>query len=88
MQPFPAADPRSEEVLNAYQQVVMDRLDEGLRAIQQSALQAMHEIAAEMWRTAGAHTRIDRPQRRALPVSVRSHGEHRGHADGDVQLHA
>lgn len=54
MQPFPAADPRSEEILSAYQQVVMDRLDEGLRAIQQSALQAMHEIAAEMWRTAGA----------------------------------
>lgn len=37
----------------AYQQLVMERLEEGLRAIQQTGISLMHEIAGEVWRAAG-----------------------------------
>ena len=44
---------KAEAVFAAYQQIMVDRLDEGLRAIRQTANALMHEIAAEVWRTAG-----------------------------------
>jgi hypothetical protein len=46
-------DDRTEAVVAAYQQVVEERLQEGLHAIQQTAYSLMHEIAGEVWRTAG-----------------------------------
>lgn len=39
--------------LDAYQQALEDRLDGGLRAIQDTADQLMHEVASEVWRAAG-----------------------------------
>lgn len=39
--------------LDAYQQALQVRLDEGLRAIQDTANQLMHEVAGEVWRAAG-----------------------------------
>lgn len=47
-------DPRSEAIIAAYQEVVIERLDEGLRAMQQSSIKAMHEVAREVWRTSEA----------------------------------
>ena len=37
----------------SYQQVLEDRLEQGLRAIHESANALMHEIASEVWRAAG-----------------------------------
>jgi len=48
------SDPRSEAMLNAYHQVVVERLEQGLEDIQASSLEAMREIAIEIWRTSGA----------------------------------
>ncbi|HEX7463786.1 MAG TPA: hypothetical protein VF382_02690, partial [Actinomycetota bacterium] len=39
----------------AYQHIVEERLEEGLHAIQQTAYSLMHEIAGEVWRTAGGN---------------------------------
>jgi hypothetical protein len=47
------ADARAEALVSAYQQIVMERLEDGMRAIQQTANTLMHEIAGEVWRTAG-----------------------------------
>ena len=46
-------DARAEALVSAYQQIVMERLEDGMRAIQQTANTLMHEIAGEVWRTAG-----------------------------------
>ncbi len=46
-------DPRLEATLSAYQMMIQDRLEEGIRAIQHTANTLMHEIAGEVWRTAG-----------------------------------
>ena len=43
---------RAEVVLAGYQQMIQEQLDEGLRAIQHTANTLMHEIAAEVWRSA------------------------------------
>ena len=48
-----AASTEAEAAMAAYQQLVMDRLEEGLRAIQQTARSLMHEIASEIWRASG-----------------------------------
>ncbi|HEY7660611.1 MAG TPA: hypothetical protein VIC58_08440 [Actinomycetota bacterium] len=40
-------------MIAAYQGMIQEQLDEGLRAIQHSANTLMHEIAAEVWRGAG-----------------------------------
>ncbi len=48
-----AASTEAEAAISAYQQLVMDRLEEGLRAIQQTARSLMHEIATEIWRASG-----------------------------------
>ncbi|MEX0990918.1 MAG: hypothetical protein WD004_01420 [Actinomycetota bacterium] len=48
------SDPRAEAILTAYHQVVVERLDEGIQEIQEKALEAMREIAIEIWRTSGA----------------------------------
>jgi hypothetical protein len=39
--------------VTAYQQVIQEQLDDGLRAIQLTANTLMHDIAAEVWRSAG-----------------------------------
>lgn len=39
--------------MQAYQSIIAERMDEGLRAIEQAGLRLMHEIASEMWRSAG-----------------------------------
>jgi hypothetical protein len=39
--------------MSAYQQMIQEQLEEGLRALQHTANQLMHEIASEVWRTAG-----------------------------------
>jgi hypothetical protein len=49
----PSAAERAEVVITSYQEMIQEQLDEGLRAIQQSANTLMHEIAAEVWRSAG-----------------------------------
>jgi hypothetical protein len=49
----PSAAERAEVVITSYQEMIQEQLDEGLRAIQQSANSLMHEIAAEVWRSAG-----------------------------------
>ena len=49
----PSGDARLEALMAAYQQALAERLEEGLRAIQQTGIKLMHEIAAEVWRTAG-----------------------------------
>ena len=48
----PSAAERAEVVISAYQEMIQEQLDEGLRAIQHSANTLMHEIAAEVWRSA------------------------------------
>jgi hypothetical protein len=48
----PSAAERAEVVITAYQEMIQEQLDEGLRAIQHSANTLMHEIAAEVWRSA------------------------------------
>jgi len=53
-QEITVSDPRSEAMLNAYHQVVVERLEQGLADIQASSLEAMREIAIEIWRTSGA----------------------------------
>lgn len=54
MQEIKVADPRAEAIIAAYQQVVMERLDEGLRAIQQSATTVMEQVASEAWAGSGS----------------------------------
>ncbi|MGA9162176.1 MAG: hypothetical protein WB297_15100 [Actinomycetota bacterium] len=49
----PSAAERAELVLGAYQEMIQEQLDEGLRAIAHSANSLMHEIAGEVWRSAG-----------------------------------
>lgn len=39
-----------------YQRAVEERVEEGMRQIQQTAVGLMHEIAAEMWRASGSDT--------------------------------
>jgi DNA anti-recombination protein RmuC len=39
--------------MSAYQQMIQEQLEEGLRALQHTANTLMHEIASEVWRTAG-----------------------------------
>ena len=48
----PARD-RVEESMAAYQATMQRQLEEGLRRIQLTASSLMHEIASEVWRTAG-----------------------------------
>jgi hypothetical protein len=48
----PSAAERAEVVISAYQEMIQEQLDEGLRAIQHTANTLMHEIAAEVWRGA------------------------------------
>jgi len=47
------ADAAFEAEMSDYQRVLEDRLEQGLRAIHQSANSLMHEIASEVWRAAG-----------------------------------
>lgn len=49
----PSAAERAEAVVTAYQEMIQEQLDDGLRAIQMTANTLMHDIAAEVWRTAG-----------------------------------
>lgn len=44
---------RVEELMAAYQATIQRQLEEGLRRIQLTATSLMHEIASEVWRTAG-----------------------------------
>ena len=52
----PSAAERAEVVITAYQDMIQEQLDEGLRAIQHTANTLMHEIAAEVWRSADGDT--------------------------------
>jgi hypothetical protein len=49
----PSAAERTELVITAYQEMIQEQLDEGLRSIQHAANALMHEIAGEVWRSAG-----------------------------------
>ena len=40
-------------MITAYQEMIQEQLDEGLRSIQHTANSLMHEIAGEVWRSAG-----------------------------------
>ncbi len=53
-QPVP---PGVQDLLASYQRGIEERLEEGLRAIQQTAVSLMHEIAAEMWRASSGDVR-------------------------------
>lgn len=48
-----SASDEIEAVMTAYHGMIRDQLDEGLRELQHLANQLMHEIATEVWRTAG-----------------------------------
>ncbi|HXF72865.1 MAG TPA: hypothetical protein VNO79_09700 [Actinomycetota bacterium] len=52
-----ALPPGLEDLIASYQRGVEERLEEGLRAIQQTAVSLMHEIAAEMWRASAGDVR-------------------------------
>jgi tetrahydromethanopterin S-methyltransferase subunit G len=43
----------TQTVIAAYQETIREQIEQGLRELQQTAKQLMHEIAAEVWRTAG-----------------------------------
>jgi hypothetical protein len=49
----PSAAERAEAVIATYQEMIQEQLDEGLRSIQHAANTLMHDIAAEVWRSAG-----------------------------------
>src|SRR6185503_2468167 len=49
----PSATERTELLITAYQEMIREQLDEGLRSIQHSANALMHEIAGEVWRSTG-----------------------------------
>jgi hypothetical protein len=49
----PSAAEQTELVIKAYQEMIQEQLDEGLRSIQHAANALMHEIAGEVWRSAG-----------------------------------
>jgi myosin heavy subunit len=49
----PSAAERTELLITAYQEMIREQLDEGLRSIQHSANALMHEIAGEVWRSTG-----------------------------------
>jgi archaellum component FlaC len=49
----PSAAERAEAVIASYQEMIQEQLDEGLRSIQHTANTLMHDIAAEVWRSAG-----------------------------------
>jgi hypothetical protein len=49
----PSAAERTELVIRAFQEMIQEQLDEGLRSIQHSANALMHEIAGEVWRSTG-----------------------------------
>jgi hypothetical protein len=51
--PPPSAAERAEAVIASYQEMIQEQLDEGLRSIQHAANTLMHDIAAEVWRSAG-----------------------------------
>ncbi|MGH2636536.1 MAG: hypothetical protein ACRDHU_10390, partial [Actinomycetota bacterium] len=50
---FDDAAERVEQLMAAYQATIQRQLEEGLRRIQLTASSLMHEIAGEVWRTAG-----------------------------------
>jgi tetrahydromethanopterin S-methyltransferase subunit G len=56
-------------MMAAYQQMIREQLEEGLRELQHTANQLMHEIAAEVWRTAGGDK--DEAQARLLAAISR-----------------
>lgn len=64
----PPAD-RTQAVMAAYQDMIREQLEEGLRELQHTANQLMHEIAAEVWRTAGGDK--DEAQARLLTAISR-----------------
>jgi hypothetical protein len=49
----PSAAERAEALIASYQEMIQAQLDEGLRSIQHAANTLMHDIAAEVWRSAG-----------------------------------
>jgi len=67
---FPRRDPPEarplppglEDLIASYQRGIEERLEEGLRAIQQTAVSLMHEIAAEMWRASSGDVRDTQSQ--------------------------
>jgi hypothetical protein len=58
-----------ETVLAAYHRSVADRIEKGLRDIQESAVSLMHEIAGEVWKTSDADAKDI--QERILSVLAR-----------------
>ncbi len=64
----PRMDP-TQATMAAYQQMIREQLEEGLRELQHTANQLMHEIAAEVWRTAGGDK--DEAQARLLAAISR-----------------
>jgi hypothetical protein len=52
-QALDAAAGRVEELMGAYQATIQRQIEDGLRKIQLTASSLMHEIASEVWRTAG-----------------------------------
>jgi hypothetical protein len=48
-----ASSSPEEPAQTHYREVIREQLEEGLRELQRTASQLMHEIAAEVWRTAG-----------------------------------
>jgi hypothetical protein len=56
-QPRPGLTPSEYRLADTLQQAVDERLEQGLRSIEEQATDLMREIAAEMWRASGADVR-------------------------------
>jgi hypothetical protein len=51
--PEPAESSRLDAIVSAYQQMVLERVDQGIAHMQRSAAKLMNEVASEVWRTVG-----------------------------------
>jgi hypothetical protein len=49
------SDPRIEAMLSASHRMMMERLEEGLEAIEETATSLMREVAGEIWKVAGGN---------------------------------
>ncbi|HLB61544.1 MAG TPA: hypothetical protein VJN50_02220 [Actinomycetota bacterium] len=54
--PATPLSPTLESLMEEYRRAVEERIDDGMRQLQQTAVGLMHEIASEMWRASGSDT--------------------------------
>ena len=75
----PETRPVPTQRTSALDLAIAERLDDGLRAIEEHAATLMREIATEMWRTSGADTADEQDPDPQLHLAGPGHQEpHRG----------